>query len=214
MILWALNSFSLERDPSVIEIYLIRHAQVDQEKPFLCTSSRAAEILDEYDGLPVLDFDPGPVRAIIGDTVPAVYTSVLSRSVETAWILFPEADTLYADPLFNEYDLSMISVPLIPLPYLAWTTLSRFFWNIALNNREESRFEAHRRMKQATDLMEKYALKNRKIVLVAHGYLISEMKRELKKRGWTLEINQGHKNLAVTKLMFTPNPYKKKNNFN
>jgi broad specificity phosphatase PhoE len=204
MILWTFNGFSLGKDPVVTEIYLIRHAQVNQERPLLCTSAKAAELLDEYNELPVRDFDPQPVRAIIGDTIHTVYTSTLGRAIETAVILFPETDTLYSNSLFNEYDLSMISVPLIPLPYVAWTTLSRFFWNIALNNRGESRFEAHRRMKQATDQLEKYTLKNRRIVLVAHGYLIAEMKRELKRRGWKLEVYQGHKNLAVTKLTKAP----------
>ncbi len=203
MILWTLNGFSLGKDTVATEIYLIRHARVNQEKPLLCTSARAAELLEEYDKLPIHDFDPQPVKAVMGDTIHTVYTSTLPRSIETAVILFPETDTLHSSPLFNEYDLSMISVPLVPLPYVVWTTLSRFFWNIALNNQGESRVEARRRMRQATDQLENYALKNRRIVLVAHGYLIAEMKRELKRRGWKLEFNQGHKNLAVTKLTKT-----------
>lgn len=193
-----LCSYSREKD--TMAIYLIRHALVDLKKPLLCTSSRAAELLDQYDELPVLDFDPTPVRAIIDDTMLTVYTSALSRSIETAGILFPEKDTLYSNSLFNEYDLSMISVPLIPLPYVAWTTLSRFFWTIGLNNQDESRIRAYKRMLEATDLIEKQAIGHGQIVLVAHGYLISEMKRELKKRGWKPEIDQGHQNLAVAKL--------------
>jgi len=194
----------MEKDTAVCEIYLIRHARVDLEKPLLCTSSRAAELLDQYDELPVLNFDPLPVKAILGDSVRAVFTSALPRSIETAEILFPETDTMYANALFNEYDLSMISVPLVPLPYVAWTTLSRFFWNVGLNNRDESRFKAYKRMLRATDLIETQAIGHRRIVLVAHGYLIAEMKRELKKRRWRLEINQGHKNLAVAKLTKRP----------
>ena len=62
---------------------------------------------------------------------------------------------------------------------------------------------AYKRMLKATDLIEKQAIGHGQIVLVAHGYLISEMKRELKKRGWKLEIDQGHKNLAVAKLTKT-----------
>jgi broad specificity phosphatase PhoE len=203
MTVCAFNGFSLEKDTAVCEIYLIRHARVELKKPLLCTSSKAAELLDQYDDLPVLDFDPTPVKALLGDSVRAVFTSVLPRSVETAGILFPETDTLYSNSIFNEYDLSMISVPLIPLPYVAWTTLSRFFWTIGLNNQDESRIRAYKRMLEATDLIEKQAIGHGQIVLVAHGYLISEMKRELKKRGWKLEIDQGHQNLAVAKLTKT-----------
>lgn len=188
------------------ELYLIRHARVDLKKPLLCSSSRAAALRNQYDELPVLDFDPRPVKAILGDSICAVFTSALPRSIETAEILFPESDTLQANVLFNEYDLSVISVPLVPLPYVVWTTLSRFFWNIGLNNRDENRIRAYKRMLRAVDLLEAEAGKNRRIVLVAHGYLIAEMKRELKKRGWDLEINQGHKNLAVAKLTKAPPP--------
>jgi hypothetical protein len=39
-------------------------------------------------------------------------------------------------------------------------------------------------------------------VLVAHGFLISDLRRELKKRGWTIVSNGGNKNLAVSKLTY------------
>ncbi len=194
------SSVSFSQETEIIELYLIRHARVDLKKPLLCTSSRATELLEQYDTLGVPDFDPLPVRALISDSISAVFTSTLPRSVKTAKILFPGGDTIYSTALFNEYDLSVISVPLIPLPYVAWTTLSRFFWNMGLNNRDENRIKAYKRMLRAVDLLEKEAIEQGPIVLVAHGYLIAEMKRELKKRGWGTAINQGHKNLAVAKL--------------
>ena len=188
------------KDTSQIEIYLIRHAKVAMKKPFLCTSRKAADLLEKYDVLPVYEFDPSPVRELFDNEKFTVYTSALPRAIETACLLFPESDTLYSHFLFNEYDLSMISVPLLPLPYVVWTSLSRFFWTIALNNKGESRREARQRMKEATDQLVAHAMEKQHIVLVAHGLLISEMKHELKKRGWKLEFSQGHKNLAVAKL--------------
>lgn len=205
MLILLLSTFcSFSQEEGIVELYLVRHARVDLEKPLLCSSSKAAALRNQYDELPVLDFDPRPLKAILGESIRTVFTSDLRRSIETAEVLFPETDTLHADALFNEYDLSVISVPLVPLPYVAWTTLSRFFWNIGLNNRDENRIQAYRRMLQAVDLLEKEAIEHQRIVLVAHGYLIAEMKRELKRRGWTLQINQGHKNLAVAKLTKRP----------
>jgi len=193
-----------------MEIFLIRHAPVDMKRPLFCSSSKAAELLQEYSELPIKDFDPKPVRELLDDKGSIIYTSTLPRAIETARILFPEADTIHASSLFNEYELSMISVPLIPLPYHVWTTLSRIFWLTSVNNKGENRMKAYSRMKKATDELVKLAMENNRVVLISHGYLISEMRKELKRRGWDLQFSQGNKNLAVSKLVYVPEKRKKK----
>ena len=193
-----------------MEIFLIRHAPVDMEKPLFCSSSKAAELLHAYNELPISDFDPKPVRELLDDKESIIYTSTLPRAIETACILFPEADTIHATSLFNEYDLSMISIPLVPLPYTVWTTLSRIFWLTSINNKGENRLKAYLRMEKATDELVKLAVENNRVVLISHGYLISEMRRELKRRGWDLQFSQGNKNLAVSKLVYIPGKRKNK----
>ena len=198
----AIFAYSQENQPLVI--YLVRHAPVDLNKPVLCSSYKAEKILDSYDRQPVENFDPTPVlQKIEGDQV-SVYSSGLLRAMQTAAVLFPEQDSIQAFKLFNEYDLSIVSIPVLPLPYKAWTVMSRFFWAIHLNKKDESRAEATRRMKQATDLLVELAEKDKTTVLVAHGFLISDLRRELKKRGWTIILNGGNKNLAVSKLIYQP----------
>ena len=182
---------------------------VNMPKPILCTSSKATELLLEYNQLPIVDFDPLRIQNLLGNEKLTVYTSSMSRAIQTARILFPEADSLYSVPLFNEYELSMIAVPILPLPYKAWTTLSRFFWFTLLNNKGESRFRATQRMKKATDQLVQFALKDQQVVLIAHGYLIAEMRRELEKRGWQIIFNEGNKNLSVTKLVYQTKPTNK-----
>ncbi len=185
-------------------IYLIRHASVDLDKPALCSSNRADKILDSYDSQPIENFDPTPVlQKVEGDNL-NIYSSALPRAMQTAAVLFPENDSIQAFTLFNEYDLSIVSVPVLPLPYKAWTVLSRFFWAIHLNKKGESRMEANRRRKLAADLLIELSEKDETTVLVAHGFLISDLRRELKKRGWTIISNGGNKNLAVSKLTFQP----------
>jgi broad specificity phosphatase PhoE len=200
-LLLAISGYSQKENQQLV-IYLVRHARVDLDKPVLCSSYKAEKVLDSYDKQPIGAFNPVPVlQKIEGDHV-SVYSSGLPRAMQTAVVLFPENDSIPAFTLFNEYDLSIVSVPLLPLPYKAWTVLSRFFWAIHLNKKDESRMEATRRMKQATDLLVELAEKDETTVLVAHGFLISDLRRELKKRGWTIVSNGGNKNLAVSKLTY------------
>ncbi|MCW0484606.1 histidine phosphatase family protein [Gaoshiqia sediminis] len=197
--LLAIGTWASDENTTPREIYLIRHAPVAMEKPVLCSSHKAAHLLELYNELPIVTFDPAPVRLLLPDKQLTILTSTLPRAKQTAQILLP-SDSLRSNPLFNEYRLGMISVPVLLLPYPAWTGLSRFFWLTYLNNKGEGRIESRKRMKQAVDFLEKQSLQHERIVLVAHGYLIAEMRRELKKRGWNAEINGGNKNLAVSKL--------------
>lgn len=199
--LLAVGTWASDENTTPREIYLIRHAPVAMEKPALCSSHKAAHLLEQYSELPIVAFDPVPVRQLLPENELAIFTSALPRAKQTAQILFP-SDSLRSSPLFNEYRLGMISVPVLQLPYPAWTGLSRFFWLTYLNNKGEGRIESRKRMKQAIDFLEKQSRHQERIVLVAHGYLIAEMRREFKKRGWKVEINGGNKNLAVSKLTF------------
>ena len=183
-------------------VYLIRHAKVDLQTPALCFSKKAEAVHQKYDRSPIEDFDPVPVRQQIDEDPLIVYASTLPRAIATAQILFPEADSILLSHLFDEYDLSVISFPILPLPYKAWTGLSRLVWILHLNKQDESRSEAIRRMKLATDLLINLTQENKTTVLVAHGFLISDMRRELKKRGWQVAANGGNKNLAVTKMIY------------
>jgi broad specificity phosphatase PhoE len=197
------SGYSQQENQQLV-IYLVRHAHVDLDKPILCSSYKAGEILDSYDTQPIESFDPTPVLQKFEGGHLNVYTSGLPRAMQTAAILFPENDSIHAFTLFNEYDLSIVSVPVLPLPYKAWTVLSRFFWAIHLNKKAESRMEATRRMKSAADLLVELSENDKATVLVAHGFLISDLRRELKKRGWAMVSNGGNKNLAVSKLVYLP----------
>ncbi|WP_321286234.1 histidine phosphatase family protein [uncultured Sunxiuqinia sp.] len=199
----AVSLFAQESGSTPREIYLVRHAQVDLETPGLCFSGKAQKVHEQYDESPVVAFDPEPVRQQIDARYPAVYTSTLPRAIETAIRLFPDHDSIQASALFNEYDLSIVSVPILPLPYKLWTGVSRAVWFLHLNRHDETRSDAKQRMRQATDLLVEQSQKQRKIVLVAHGFLIADMRRELEKRGWEIIFSEGNKNLAVTKLVYS-----------
>lgn len=182
-----------------LNIFLIRHAKVIIDRPLFCTSKKAEELLLKYNTQPIENFDPMPVKAKIDVEDYEVYTSRLPRAIETSNRIF-QLDSFHQNAVFNEYSMRMIDVPLIPLPYKFWSGISRGFWYLHLNNDGESRKEAKDRMRMATDYLIALTKKNKSSVLVAHGLLIRDMRKELKRRGWKMIFKNGNGNLAVTKF--------------
>lgn len=189
-------SFSQSRKTG---IYLVRHAKVDMEKPAFIGSKKASALLKTYNSSPIIDFDPQIIRDQIKADDPVIIASSMPRALQTADLVFPD-DSITGYALFDEYQMGIIRLPVLHLPYNAWTGISRFLWLVHLNTTGEPRAESKKRLVAATDLLEKLADKNSCIVLFSHGYLISELRHELKKRGWQLLQNGGNKNLAVSHL--------------
>ncbi|WP_147377318.1 histidine phosphatase family protein [Mangrovibacterium diazotrophicum] len=188
-----------------LDIYLVRHAKVNIDRPTVMGSKKAAELVKAYNSAPIYDFDPAPVRGLIEAEHPKVVTSALPRAIDTACRLFPD-DSITGYSVFNEYQLGIVRIPLIPMPYPVWTGFSRLMWLVHLNSEAESRPETKARLQAATNLLEELARQNSTVVLVGHGYLISEMRRELAKRGWQIIRNGGNNNLAVSHLERTEAP--------
>ncbi len=183
-----------------LKIILIRHAKVDQKRPLLCSASKAVLIYKQYNEKSTHSFEPERIRRMIPEDQQVVFSSTMIRAIETARILFPEADTIITSPLFDEYSLPMVSIPLLPLPYPAWTFLSRFFWITRLNSHGETRRHAIKRMKQATNKLIDLTQKQGTVMVVCHGYIIRDIRKQLKNRGWQIEINEGNKTLSVSKF--------------
>ncbi len=91
-------------------------------------------------------------------------------------------------------------IPIVHMPYSAWTGLSRGLWLLHLNSEAETRQAARERLKEAAMLLNQLSEVNPTIILFGHGYFISELRNELNKRGWVLEKNGGNRNLAVSVL--------------
>ena len=184
----------------VLKIFLVRHARVDQKHPILCPANRAAQINKQYNELHIRSFNPDSIRKYLPKNQSVVFSSTMRRAIETAEILLPEADTIITSPLFDEYSLPMASIPLVPLPYPVWTYLSRFFWISRLNSHGETRNQSLKRMHQATSHLIALAEQRRTIVVICHGYIIRDIRKKLKNKGWQIKHQDGNKNLSVTAL--------------
>lgn len=194
ILLGAIPSFSQAQK---LNIYLVRHAKVAIDKPAFIGSMAASELLATYNTNPIENFNPEMVRDHIKADHPTIIASALPRAMQTACTVFPD-DSITGYALFNEYQMGIVRIPLLHMPYSAWTGLSRILWLINVNSTKESRPESKKRLSAATDLLENIASKKNEVVLFSHGYLISEMRRELQKRGWHMVKNGGNRNLAVS----------------
>lgn len=197
------SGFSIGKEPIKFEIFLIRHAVVAMEKPILCSAAKAARLQESYNHLPVYNFNPNKIQNLLEGDSYTIYTSTMQRAIETAEMISQKQLPIVSSSVFNEYELPMISIPLIPLPYVVWTSISRLFWLSHLSKKNESRSQARKRMKRAAGYLESLAKENKQVMLIAHGFLIREVRRELRKKGWIIEYKEGNGNLAVTKLVKT-----------
>lgn len=183
-------------------IVLIRHAKVEMNPGSLMNASRAMEYLSAYDRLPIESFEPNTVLVKLPKPLPdTIYTSTLYRSKETARRLFGDSASYVHRAIFDEFDLRIVRLPLL-LPLRAWTVISRFAWVTGLMQRDvETHKEAMVRIAKNCDWLEERTAADGYVLMVTHGFLNHSLKRELKRRGWTVEYTEGHGNLGVQKLV-------------
>ena len=92
-------------------------------------------------------------------------------------------------------------MPLI-LPFKAWTGLSRLGWFLGVKRENtETVRDARKRTDRAVDFIEQKMNYNDQLIMVTHGFLNRNIKYELKRRGWKIIQNKGHKNLGSTILI-------------
>ena len=183
------------------EVILIRHAKVYLEKDGWMGPKKAAKYREMYDTAPIHQFLPDTVLSKLPKrTADTVYVSGLARSIATGWKLYGDSVNLVSLELLNEFELHVIWLPLI-LPFKGWTAVSRGLWMIGIKRPGAESFkDGKKRAKQAVDFIEYKSNQNRQVILVTHGFLNRTIRKEMKKRGWKIIKNEGHKNLGATIL--------------
>lgn len=184
------------------EIILIRHAKVNHVTKGWMSAKKATRYNSAYDTATICPFLPDTVLAKIPERKSdIIYTSQLSRSIATAYRLYGDSATYFSTPLFNEFELQILWLPLF-LPYKAWTISSRIGWFIGMKRPKiENHSEARKRIKRATDFIEERSNSNEQVILVMHGFINWGIAKELKKRGWDIIQNEGKYNLGATVLV-------------
>ena len=194
----SVNAFSNSK------IYLIRHAKVPIENSGWCSSQIANEYKVLYNNTSVQKFDSEMVLKKIDryETIDTVFCSPQLRAKQTAELLFGKNVNLKINENLMELDYPVIKWPLLKLPVKVWLTTSLIAWMAGNNQDKELTY------KQRKDYLENYSLTliayaetHGETVIVAHGVVIREIIKILKKKGWTFEDKDGYGNLSVNCLV-------------
>lgn len=190
------------------EIYLIRHAQVDLDTPGWISYKTAIAHKQTYNQSPIVDFDADEVLAKIdhADDIDTIFVSPQARARQTATQLFGNRVHYRVEPRLKELDYPVVRIPALVLPTAVWLGLSRATWMMGLNNQQTPTLkEEMQELKIVADELVAFAGRNQRTVVVAHGMVNRQLKKILKRRGWRVTENEGHKNLAVNKLVLQQN---------
>ena len=186
------------------EIYLIRHAQVELDTPGWINNKTAIAHKQTYNQSPIMAFDADEVLAKIDhiEAIDTVFVSPQPRARETATQIFGNRVYYRIEPQLKELEYPVVRIPVLILPTAVWLGISRGTWMLGLNNRQLPTLkEEMQELEIVADELIAFAERNQRTVAVAHGMVNRQLKKILKRKGWRVMENEGHKNLAVNKLV-------------
>ena len=161
-----------------MKIYIIRHAQVDFCWSRQCTSNEFDMECSRYDSSPVKE----TACKIPQAEYHRVYVSELSRSLETAEILFPDGDFIKTG-LINEVPLRSSFDTEKKLPLWFWNISGRLQWFINSIRQAEGRLYTKERARQFVEIICKG---NSDCAVVTHGFYMHILLWEMKKAGFRM----------------------------
>lgn len=184
--------FYMQTDPpgsisseKVLQIILIRHGKPAIAKKSWMNRKAVIRYQAAYDSVGVEPFETSPV-VLSGKPVNWIYTSGLPRAIHTARIMAGESIPVRPMAQFNEFERRPFCFFNVPLPRGLWSGVSRGLWMLGANDRGiESYAEAKIRAKRNALVLEEAALRERRVLLVAHGFMNRYIRTTLKRRGWT-----------------------------
>lgn len=195
-------SMNLVEDYDKLEqIIVVRHGEPALNKKGWFKRKEAMQFIKDYDSVGVEPLHFMPV-VLQGDEILTIYTSSLNRAKHTARLVFGESVTYKEDILFREFERKIFSFFNLKMPLKFWLINSRIFWLMGGNKKNIEGFkDAKKRAKEASQTLEEYASKDKKAVLVAHGFLNRYLLKNLQKQGWTLVRDGGSEYLAASLLV-------------
>lgn len=185
----------------IVQVMIIRHQKVNLPKQRNYTYREANRFYKAYDTAAIFPVEFSPV-ALDSHDVEKIYCSQLPRTINTARQLFGADLPLDKYAFFNEFKKDMIPLPVVRFNLGAWSVLSSIEWMLGAGNGQgETYKDARARAGYAAEFLEKQAMQEDKVVLVAHGFLNHFIRRYMKKNGWHLIVDGKNRNLGVSLLV-------------
>ena len=162
-----------------MRVVIIRHAEVNFRWSRRCTSEKFDAECRKYDHSPIRNV----TYSIPQIAYQRIYVSELSRSRDTAGMLFPEGK-YYESGLINEVPLNSSFDTKRNMPLLFWNVTGRLQWLMNCSRQAEGRRQTRERAKKFAELISK---DNMDAAVVTHGFFMHTLLREMKKAGFRIE---------------------------
>lgn len=159
-----------------MRIGLVRHFKVNCPHKKMMTSKEFREWSEKYEHSKVIK-KPVEMYGIDWDIC---YSSDLPRAVTTAKEVY--SGNIHLDKLLREVDNSpFISLERIRLPFEVWHAGGRIAWFFRSRSQPETIKGTRKRINQFLD---KIDWSKEEILIVCHGFIIYNLQRELRRRGF------------------------------
>jgi len=186
------SDFPKGNDIELLQIILIRHAEPKIKRKGWTTFYEAVDLRHAYDTVEVYEISKSPV-IVRPDEVKNIRCSPLVRARTTAEQLFETGHHIIYDSTFIEFRNEVIPIPWIKLPLKFWLVTSRLFWMAGLHSDHVPNLSTEKqRARRGMEKLTTWAEEEKRIVLVAHGFLNRYLIRYLKKAGWQHSFDGGY----------------------
>ena len=170
-----------------MKVVIIRHAEVDFCWSKRCTSNMFDSDCRGYDSASII----GSMYKIPVIGYQRIYISELSRSRDTAEILFPNCDYIVSE-LINEVPLKSSFDTAKKMPLWFWNTSGRIQWFMNSDRQIEGHSKTRERARQFVAMISN---ENTDCAVVTHGFFMHTLLREIKKAGFrTSKSSAAYKN--------------------
>ena len=187
-----------------MKVVIIRHAEVDFRWSRRCTSEGFDSDCSRYDiaSIKKIKYGMQSRSSIAGKhncsesveyekVYQRIYISELSRSLDTAEILFPDCDYTVSG-LINEVPLRSSFDTKKTMPLWFWNILGRLQWLMNSTRQAESRNKTASRARQFVTMI---CDENTDCAVVTHGFFMHTLLNEMKKAGFrTNKSSAAYKN--------------------
>ena len=161
-----------------MRVVIIRHAEVD-----FCWSRRCTS--EKFD-LECRKYDLSPIKNVTYNILQAayqkIYVSKLSRSQDTAKVLFPNGE-YFESGLINEVPLKSSFNSKISMPLWFWNLSGRLQWLINCRRQAEGRRQTRKRAKRFVELIKNDDMD---VAVVTHGFYMHTLLKEMRKAGFRM----------------------------
>lgn len=163
-----------------MKIGLVRHFKVNLHRSRFMTSKEYNEHMYNYDRAGVI-----PNELVIDKYWDKCYCSSMPRAITTAKTIY-HGEIVITDKLVEIPAAAFLDLN-FKLPYYLWAVLARFAWIRNHVSQPEGRTKTLKRINEIMDTILSENPKDSNILIVSHAGVLYEIKKILRKRGFSGE---------------------------